>query len=129
MDDEVLRRTGIVGTTHQRVLEWAKTCERLGMDGVLASAHEARAIRHCCGEDFLIVTSGIRSAEDARHDQVRVASAAEAVREGADYIVVGRAVLKAADPMAAMLSICEEVDSALAGSGEEGAELTVDEEE
>jgi orotidine-5'-phosphate decarboxylase len=123
MDDKALSEIGIAGPTHHRVLEWAKTCERLGCDGVLASAHEARSIRHACGEDFLIVTSGIRSAEDARDDQVRVASAAEAIREGADYVVVGRAVLRAPDPEAALRSITEEVESALAGSGEEGAEL------
>jgi orotidine-5'-phosphate decarboxylase len=123
LDDAALSDMGIAGPTHHRVLEWAKKCEALGLDGVLASAHEARAIRHCCGEDFLIVTSGIRSAEDPRDDQKRVATAAEAVREGADYLVVGRAVLRAPDPLAALQSISEEIEAALAGSGEEGTEL------
>jgi orotidine-5'-phosphate decarboxylase len=127
LDDRALESLGMKGPVPDRVAAWARNCDRMGLNGVVASALEARRIRLCCGEHFVIVTPGIRAPEDPHHDQVRVATAAEAVRQGADYVVVGRAILRAHDPVATVRSIAEEIESALAGSGEEGTELAAGE--
>jgi orotidine-5'-phosphate decarboxylase len=88
-----------------------------GVDGVVASVQEAKAIRKACGRDFLIVTPGVRPkeervAEAKKDDQARTATAYEAIRAGADYIVVGRPILTAADPRAAAKGIVDEIASA-----------------
>ncbi len=79
---------------------------------MVASAGEARAIRAAAGQDFLIVTPGIRPAGGDRDDQKRVATPAEAVAAGADYLVVGRPVTRAADPAEALSAIMAEVEQA-----------------
>jgi orotidine-5'-phosphate decarboxylase len=78
------------------------------VDGVVASVQEARAIRKACGRDFLIVTPGVRPKEHA-DDQARKATPTEAIRAGADFLVVGRPILAAADPRAAAQSIVDEI--------------------
>lgn len=83
-----------------------------GCDGVVASVHEARAIKDACGSGFLVVTPGIRPTGAATDDQARVATPAAAVRAGSDYLVVGRPILRAADPGAAADAIREEMVSA-----------------
>ena len=84
---------------------------------MVASVQEAKAIRKACGRDFLIVTPGVRpkeerAAEAKKDDQARTATAYEAIRAGADYIVVGRPILAAADPRAAAKEIVDEIASA-----------------
>jgi orotidine-5'-phosphate decarboxylase len=91
----------------------AKKC---GLDGVVASPQEVRQIRRACGRDFLIVVPGIRpiSGESKRRDdQARVATPAEAIRAGANYLVVGRPITAAADPPRAARAIAEEITGAL----------------
>jgi len=83
-----------------------------GMDGVVASALEASWIRGQVGDEFLVVTPGIRPAGSARGDQNRVASPADAVRAGADYLVIGRPITGADDPAAVLASILEEMEEA-----------------
>jgi orotidine-5'-phosphate decarboxylase len=92
------------------------------LDGVVASPHEVRAIRRACGKDFLIVVPGIRpevgessgrSHKRKKDDQARVATPAEAIRAGADYLVIGRPITAAPDPAAAARAILEEIASAL----------------
>jgi orotidine-5'-phosphate decarboxylase len=80
-----------------------------GMDGVVASPLDARAIRQIAGPEAILITPGVRSAGAAKGDQKRVATPAEAVRDGASYIVVGRQVTRAADPVRALWSIHEEL--------------------
>jgi orotidine-5'-phosphate decarboxylase len=80
-----------------------------GADGVVASPQEVAPVREACGRDFLIVTPGIRPAGSARGDQARTATPAAAVAAGADYIVVGRPILEAADPAAAADAIVREL--------------------
>lgn len=80
-----------------------------GMNGVVSSALEAASIRSAAGPDFLIVTPGVRSAGAAVGDQKRVATPAEALRAGASYLVIGRQVTRAADPLAALLAIRAEI--------------------
>jgi orotidine-5'-phosphate decarboxylase len=111
-----LRRVGIGGTPGSRALSLAKLAKRCGLDGVVASPKEVRQIRRGCGRDFLIVVPGIRPGQQSqsrRDDQARVATPAEAIRAGADYLVIGRPITAAADPVAAAREIVEEIASAL----------------
>jgi orotidine-5'-phosphate decarboxylase len=83
-----------------------------GIDGLVASPLEAANIRVIAGPNAILVTPGVRSAGAARGDQKRVATPSEAVRAGADYIVIGRQVTRATDPKAALQSIREELSGA-----------------
>jgi len=82
-----------------------------GIDGAVCSVAEAHAIRVACGEDFLVVTPGIRLVGESAHDQRRVATPAVARAAGADYLVVGRSITAAEDPAAALARIRAEVSS------------------
>lgn len=92
----------------QMVPYLAKLAQDAGLDGVVASALEAQSIRKVVGEDFLIVTPGIRPAFASTDDQSRIVTPAQAISNGADYIVVGRPILKHASPVeAARLVVAE----------------------
>jgi len=80
-----------------------------GLDGYVTAAAEARAVRALAGLDAVIVVPGVRRAADAAADQVRTATPREAVEAGADYLVVGRPVTRAADPKAEALALMEEM--------------------
>lgn len=115
LDQADLRRVGIAGTPGSRVLSLARLAKRCGLDGVVASPKEVRQIRRACGRDFLIVVPGIRPAQAGpkrADDQARIATPAEAIRAGADYLVVGRPITAAADPAAAARAIAEEIAAA-----------------
>lgn len=99
--------------TVPRVVEAAAHAQRCGLDGVIASPREAAAIKGACGARFVVVTPGIRPAGSPVGDQRRTATAADAVRAGADYLVVGRPVLEAADPPAALRGFLQEMDAAI----------------
>jgi orotidine-5'-phosphate decarboxylase len=90
----------------ERLARLAHSC---GMDGVVASVHELPAIRRTLPRDFRVLTPGIRMAGGDAGDQSRVATPAEAVRLGADYLVIGRAVTAAADPAAALRGILDDL--------------------
>lgn len=90
---------GIPGEVIDCVIKYAKNAKAAGLDGVVCSVHEARAIHEACGNDFLTVTPGIRLADDSKDDQKRVASPAFAKEQGCDHIVVGRSITKSADPL------------------------------
>jgi orotidine-5'-phosphate decarboxylase len=122
MDNAALRGVGITGPASKRVVQLARLAQKSGMDGVVASPQEVRAIRRACGKNFLIVVPGIRPApEDVSvrgrkrkaDDQSRIATPAEAIRAGADYLVIGRPITAAPDPVAAARAILEEISSAL----------------
>ncbi len=85
------------------VLHYAKNTKKAGLDGIVCSAHEAKKIHDNCGEDFLTITPGIRFADGNVGDQVRVMTPAQAKIEGSNYIVVGRPITQAEDPLAAYL--------------------------
>jgi orotidine-5'-phosphate decarboxylase len=111
-----LRRVGIGGTPGSRALSLARLTKKCGLDGVVASPKEVRQIRRGCGRNFLIVVPGIRLAQGTQtgaDDQARIATPLEAIRAGADYLVVGRPITAAADPPAAARAIVEEMASAL----------------
>jgi len=80
-----------------------------GVDGVVASPLEAAVVRRILGPDGILVTPGVRSAGRARGDQRRVATPAEAIRDGADYLVMGRQITRAADPAAEAVHVLEEI--------------------
>jgi orotidine-5'-phosphate decarboxylase len=122
MDNAALRGVGIAGPASRRVVQLAKLAQKAGMDGVVASPQEVRAIRRACGRDFLIVVPGIRPVvgggpaggrKRKTDDQARVATPGEAIRAGADYLVIGRPITGAPDPEAAARAILEEISSAL----------------
>ena len=85
----------------ETVMLYAENAARSGLDGVVCSPLEAGKVHSACGENFLTVTPGIRFADSAKGDQVRVTTPADARSLGSDYIVVGRPVTAAADPVAA----------------------------
>jgi orotidine-5'-phosphate decarboxylase len=115
MDAAALRGVGISGAPSVRALALARLAKQAGLDGVVASAHEARAIRRACGPKFLIVVPGVRPASAALNDQSRVATPAEAIRAGANYLVVGRPITGAAIPREAALAISQEIAEARRG--------------
>ena len=103
------REMGQTEPIAEKVVRLAKLAQRAGLDGVVASPQEAAAIRRACGNDFIIVTPGIRPLEANPDDQSRVASPAEALRNGATNLVVGRPIRTADNPRAAAQAILEEM--------------------
>lgn len=101
-----------IRSVREEVGRLAVLAQEAGMDGIVASALEASWVRSQVGDDFMIVTPGIRSAGADRGDQSRVATPTDAIRAGADYLVVGRPITQAADPAAALAAVIEEVEQA-----------------
>lgn len=116
LDEADLRQQGSNMSPADLVLHRARLRQQVGFDGVIASGHEAAAIREATGSDFLIITPGIRPAGTEAGDQARVMTPAKAIAAGADYLVVGRPITQSADPRAAALAIGEEIDAALGQS-------------
>lgn len=106
-----LAEVGVAGTPEEAVLRLASLTQDCHLDGVVCSAREASALRAACGPDFLLVTPGIRPASAAVGDQVRVATPAQAVRDGASYLVVGRPITQAPDP----LRVLEQINNEISG--------------
>jgi len=100
LDDGDLNKIGVRGTVVDEVLRLAALALSNGCRGVVASAHEAAALRDDLGQDFAIVTPGVRPAGSGRDDQARVVTPSEAIAAGATHIVVGRPITEAADPAA-----------------------------
>jgi orotidine-5'-phosphate decarboxylase len=103
-----LTQLGVADDVEQHVDRLARLTGEAGLDGVVASPREAARIRQWAGGRFLIVTPGIRTGGHA-DDQARTAGAADALRAGASYLVVGRPIIKAADPRAAAEKMAEEI--------------------
>jgi orotidine-5'-phosphate decarboxylase len=119
LDQRALRQVGISGTPRASVARLARLTKRAGLDGVVASPQEIKAIRRACGQDFLIVVPGVRPAQSGetkmarRDDQARVATPGQAIRDGADYLVIGRPITAAPNPRAAAEAILAEMSEAL----------------
>jgi len=96
----------------EHVVYLAKAAKAAGLDGVCASPLEIEPIRKACGDDFVIVTPGIRPEWAAQGDQRRITTPAEAIKRGANYIVVGRPILEATDPVKAAQKILDEISGA-----------------
>jgi orotidine-5'-phosphate decarboxylase len=112
-DQNDLREFGYACTVQELTGVVVAKALETGVDGVIASPLDAAAVRAQAGPDLLIVTPGVRSRGSAVGDQKRVATPAEAIRDGADYLVIGRQVTRSADPRAAIAAIREEVGMAL----------------
>lgn len=93
------------------VVNWALMAKESGINGVVCSPQEITAIRRACGSDFKIVTPGIRPAWAAKNDQKRITTPREAIELGADYIVIGRPITAADDPIEAAQKIIEELEA------------------
>ncbi|MEW6214948.1 MAG: orotidine-5'-phosphate decarboxylase [Nitrospirota bacterium] len=113
LSKEVLREElGIQHSLRTHVRHLSSLALKAGLDGVVASAREAAAIRSHCGRGFLIITPGIRPSWTPPDDQKRTMTPKEAIREGADYLVMGRSILQHADPLKAIELINLEILSA-----------------
>jgi len=109
MDEDGLKEVGIQGPITEEVGRLALLSMKAGVDGVVASPKEIEVIRQCCGKKFLIVTPGIRLPSDKRDDQKRTLSPKEAISAGADYLVIGRPIKEAKDPVEAVQRIIEDI--------------------
>lgn len=112
MDAAELRETGFDMEPEALVVRLARLAQSSGMDGVVSSPRELTAIRTACGSEFITVTPGVRPASASADDQKRVATPAAARTAGANYLVVGRPVTRAADPAAAVEGIIAELAGA-----------------
>lgn len=113
LSDEDLSEIGVAGNVAAQVLRLAGLARANGIRGLVASAHEARELRRELGEDFAIVTPGVRPSGSAKGDQARVVTPADALRAGASHIVVGRPITEAADPARAAREILDELEGAV----------------
>jgi orotidine-5'-phosphate decarboxylase len=109
MDQQALQEVGVAGALQEQVLRLAKLTQASGLDGVVCSAQEAPLLRGHLGEDFCLVTPGIRPAAASRDDQSRVVTPADALRQGSSYLVIGRPITQAPDPLAALHAISNEI--------------------
>jgi orotidine-5'-phosphate decarboxylase len=109
MDEDSLKEVGVQGPVLEEVGRLAQLSLKAGVDGVVASPQEIGIIRQKCGEDFLIVTPGIRLPSEKKDDQKRTMSPKEAVRAGANYLVIGRPIKEAKDPSDAVQKIIEDI--------------------
>ncbi|MFZ2300552.1 MAG: orotidine-5'-phosphate decarboxylase [Gallionella sp.] len=109
MAQEDLADIGIGATPAEMVLKLAKLARDSELDGVVCSAQEAALLREQCGKDFCLVTPGIRPAQASLDDQSRVMTPRAALENGANYLVIGRPITKAADPLQALLDINKEI--------------------
>ena len=111
-DPDIQEAWGTTRTVPEQVAHLAAAARTAGLDGVVASPQEIGLIRRSCGADFLVVTPGVRPAAAARDDQRRVMTPGEAIRAGADYLVIGRPITAAPDPAEAAARIAEECRAA-----------------
>lgn len=109
MDRAQLREIGLdvePETLVQRLAQLTKDC---GLDGVVCSAQEAPLLKQLCGQQFCLVTPGIRPADAAADDQSRIMTPEQAIRVGSDYLVIGRPITRSPDPVAALLAINQQI--------------------
>jgi orotidine-5'-phosphate decarboxylase len=105
LDDDDLKATGIADDTTRQVLRLARLTADCGLDGVVCSAQEAPALRSALGPRFKLVTPGIRPAGSAAGDQSRIVTPQMAIANGSDYLVIGRPITEAPDPVVALATI------------------------
>ncbi|WP_445374781.1 orotidine-5'-phosphate decarboxylase [Photorhabdus tasmaniensis] len=109
MEQSDLQGIGIDITPAQQAERLAKLTQECGLDGVVCSAHEAIQLKNACGQDFRLVTPGIRPAGSESGDQRRIMTPEQAVLAGVDYMVIGRPITRAADPAAALRQINQSI--------------------
>jgi orotidine-5'-phosphate decarboxylase len=106
---ETLSETGVSSTLEAQVLRLGQLGKECGIDGLITSPHEVRVLRERLGSEITLVTPGIRPAWAAADDQKRFTTPAEALKSGADYLVIGRPITAAADPRAAVERLLDEI--------------------
>ena len=109
MNDTALREVGLTKSAQEHVLDLAALAKSAGLDGVVCSAQEAKSLKAALGQDFKLVTPGIRPSGAATGDQKRVMTPGAAIQAGANYLVIGRPVTQAADPVAVLEDIRQEI--------------------
>ena len=107
MEQSDLEELGLPGSPRENVLRFAKLAKDSGLDGVVCSAQEAADIRKEIGDDFCLVTPGIRPAGSAVNDQKRIMTPADAMAAGSSYLVVGRPITQAENPTSVLDAINE----------------------
>jgi len=111
MSESDLLDVGLGGDPLENAMRLARLAKEAGCTGVVCSPHESRDIKTALGNDFLTLTPGIRPGGETHDDQKRVTTPAQAVRAGSDYLVVGRPITQAPDPLAAAKAILDEMRS------------------
>jgi len=109
LGQEDITEAGFSGTPAENVMRLAKLAESSGMDGIVCSPLEARDVRLAVHSDFLLVTPGVRPKQAALGDQLRVMTPSDALRNGADYLVIGRPITAAVDPLQSLQNILTEI--------------------
>ena len=112
MDDAEFKNMGIDISTSQLTKNLALLTKQAGLEGVVAAGADIEMIRELCGKEFVIVTPGVRI-QEKRDDQKRVVTPLDAIRRGATYIVLGRAIMDAADPKTLLDKTCKDLKNAL----------------
>ena len=107
--DRDLKELGVNGIVMDQVKRLAALCQEAGLDGVVCSAREISALRIICGSEFKLLTPGIRPIWATNDDQKRVVTPGEAIKNGADYLVIGRPIYGANDPVSAAKKIIAEI--------------------
>jgi orotidine-5'-phosphate decarboxylase len=111
MGPDELKAIGVEVDAEQQVLRLAGLTQAAGLDGVVCSAQEAAVLRQNLGADFSLVTPGIRPAGSATGDQTRILTPIQAIRAGADYLVIGRPITQAANPVQVLQDIVREIET------------------
>lgn len=109
MDKTALTQTGITVELDEQVSRLAQLTKQAGLDGVVCSAQEAKVLKALCGQDFKLVTPGIRLPEDNADDQKRICTPQQALNDGSDYLVIGRSITQSADPAAKLQRILQSI--------------------
>jgi len=95
---------------NDQITYMARLAQRAGLDGVVASPREIKIIKNACGEDFIVVTPGVRPDWSSQDDQARTMTPQQALAQGADYVVIGRPIYRATEPVSAMARVIQEVE-------------------
>ena len=117
LNDADLRRLGVEKPMAEQVLWLARLAAACRLDGVVCSAQEAARLKHELGRDFILITPGIRPTGSSRDDQQRIMTPAEAIKAGSDYLVIGRPITRAADPLKVLREINDEIKKGLGARG------------
>ena len=112
MNQEALRELGIQCSVEEQVMRLAKLASNAGLDGVVCSAQEVKMLRNNLGTEFTLVTPGIRPGGSNNDDQKRVMTPGQAISAGSDYLVIGRPITQATDPVQALKDIGKEISAA-----------------
>lgn len=111
MDEADMNEVGVPGTVSDQVLRLTSLARQCALDGVVCSAREVGMIRQAVGSEFKLVTPGIRFADSTADDQRRISTPVQAIEAGSDYLVIGRPVTQASDPLKVLESINSEIES------------------